>query len=286
MNKFILNLSLFILFIPMMLNADFTGMNFGAKAMAMGNAYLSIADEPAAIYWNPAGLAFQNKYVMSLSHENIYSIPGFYNDLAAMNIPIKPIHLGVGWSQMMLSGEYAEQVAVLAGAYQLKLGDVDVGIGISAKNYYAHLLNTFTGSNPVTEIGKIKLPGKFDTDAGALIKYQQITVGASAKNIFQPKFKFDRVSQPVLATYGVGANYSWKAGLVVSGDYQWDKDNSSWHIGSEIWFYDVFAPRIGVSDTNLTAGFGLKSTQWMLDGAIYAHESLGSTYRIEISWIF
>jgi hypothetical protein len=286
MNKLLLILSLFILFIPMLLFADFTGLNYGAKALAMGNAYVSIADEPSAVFWNPAGIAYQDKYVLSLSHENIYSIPGFFNDLAVINIPIKRMHLGVGWSQMMLSGEYAEQMTILDGAYRIKYNNFDFGVGMNAKHMYAHLLNSFQGSNPSTDIGSIKIPGKIDADAGAIIKYRQITLGASARNLLQTRFKFDRDSTPVLTNYGVGVNYYWNAGLLLSGEYQWDKNNSSWHVGSEIWFYNVFAPRLGVSDSNLTAGFGLKSSKWMLDGAVYAHESLGSTYRVEISWIF
>jgi hypothetical protein len=287
MNKFIYIVCLFIFFLPIFLFADFTGMNFGAKALAMGNAYISVADEPSAIFWNPAGIAYQNKYVVSLSHENIYAIPGFYNDLMAINLPFKPVHIGIGWSQIMLSGEYAEQVTILNGAFRvLKNGDFNCAVGVNAKHFYAHLLNVYQGSNPSTEIGKFNIPGKFDIDAGTIIKYQHITLGASARNLMKSSFKFDRESQSVLTTYGVGVNYAWAAGLVLSGDYQWDKENSSWNLGSEIWFYNVFAPRLGVSDSNLTAGFGLKTAKWMLDGAVYAHETLGSTYRIEISWIF
>lgn len=286
MKKFIFFSFLFIICLPILLFADFTGMNFGAKALAMGNAYISVADEPEAVFWNPAGLAFQDRYMLTLSHENIYSIPDFYNDMAVVNLPFKPVHIGLGWSQMILSGEYAEQVTSLTGAYRFKRGLFDFGFGVNAKHFYAHLLNTYQGSNPETNVGGLSIPGKFNADIGTLIKYQQISVGASAQNLLTSRFKFDRESKPVLATYGIGANYAWKAGLLVSGDYQWDRQSSSWHIGSEIWFYNVFAPRLGVSDSNLTAGFGLKTSKWMLDGAVYAHESLGSTYRIDISWIF
>ena len=45
--------------------AAFLKKNVGAKAVAMGGAFTSIADDPTAIYWNPAGLAFIQLYGVS-----------------------------------------------------------------------------------------------------------------------------------------------------------------------------------------------------------------------------
>ncbi|GAB4380521.1 MAG: outer membrane protein transport protein [Calditrichia bacterium] len=43
---------------------------FGARALGMGGAYMGVADDYSAIYWNPAGLAQMRKmeFWMSLSH--------------------------------------------------------------------------------------------------------------------------------------------------------------------------------------------------------------------------
>ncbi|HPT73225.1 MAG TPA: hypothetical protein PLE74_13195, partial [Candidatus Cloacimonadota bacterium] len=254
--------------------------------MALGDAYISLADEPSAIFWNPAGLTYQQHYKLSLSHENLYAIPGFYNDMLALNIPLKTVHLGFGWSQMMLEGEYAEQVTIISGAYKKSVGDFDISLGLNAKHLYAHLMNSYEGSNPESSISGFKIPGKLDADAGALIKYHQLSLGGSARNLLKPDFEFDDKSYQLPLSMGAGLSYKWNAGLLLTGDYHWDKNSSSWHVGSEIWFYNVFAPRLGMSDSNLTAGFGLKSRQWTLDGAMYAHEKLGSTYRVEFGWIF
>jgi hypothetical protein len=32
------------------------GMGIGARAMSLGGAFVSVADDPTAVYWNPAGL--------------------------------------------------------------------------------------------------------------------------------------------------------------------------------------------------------------------------------------
>lgn len=45
--------------------AAFLKKSVGAKAIAMGGAFTSIADDPTAIYWNPAGLASIQMYSVS-----------------------------------------------------------------------------------------------------------------------------------------------------------------------------------------------------------------------------
>ena len=35
----------------------FLKLGVGARAMGMGSAYVALADDPTAVYWNPAGLA-------------------------------------------------------------------------------------------------------------------------------------------------------------------------------------------------------------------------------------
>ena len=62
-------------------------------------------------------------------------------------------------------------------------------------------------------------------------------------------------------------------------DHTFGENISKWQFGSEIWFHNVFASRIGVMDQKLTIGFGLKSDLWRLDTAVLSHEELGSTYR-------
>ena len=69
-------------------------------------------------------------------------------------------------------------------------------------------------------------------------------------------------------------------------DYVWTKNDSQWNLGSELWFYEIFAARLGILNERLTAGFGLKTKYWSIDGAVIAHEKLGSTYRISLGLKF
>ncbi len=50
--------------------ANFLKIGVGGKAVAMGDAFTAIADDPSALYWNPGGLGFQNNVAVNFSYTN------------------------------------------------------------------------------------------------------------------------------------------------------------------------------------------------------------------------
>jgi hypothetical protein len=52
--------------------AEFLNIDVGPRAVGMGGAYSSIADDPSACYWNPAGLADIKGHVLMLQHNRYY----------------------------------------------------------------------------------------------------------------------------------------------------------------------------------------------------------------------
>ena len=47
---------------------EFLNWGAGARAMGLGKAFTGLADDPSAIYYNPAGLALQNPLQITLQH--------------------------------------------------------------------------------------------------------------------------------------------------------------------------------------------------------------------------
>ena len=84
----------------------------------------------------------------------------------------------------------------------------------------------------------------------------------------------------------LGICYNWQNSVNFLADYVLTANDSQWNLGSEMWFYDIFAARLGMLNEKLTAGFGLKTNNWSIDGAVIAHAKLGSTYRISIGLKF
>lgn len=48
--------------------AEFLKIPVGARAMGMGGAFVALADDPTAVYWNPAGLIFANRRQVYAEH--------------------------------------------------------------------------------------------------------------------------------------------------------------------------------------------------------------------------
>ncbi|MBM3287640.1 MAG: UPF0164 family protein, partial [Candidatus Eisenbacteria bacterium] len=47
---------------------QFLKLGVGARATAMGSAFVSVANDPSAVYWNPAGVARIQKNSVALNH--------------------------------------------------------------------------------------------------------------------------------------------------------------------------------------------------------------------------
>ena len=50
--------------------AKFLSIGVGSRAVGMGGAYTSIADDATAMYWNPAGISFYNTREVYFNHSN------------------------------------------------------------------------------------------------------------------------------------------------------------------------------------------------------------------------
>jgi hypothetical protein len=61
------------------LAGEFLQTGIGAKALAMGSAYVSVADDASATYWNPAGLVGQDMRQVLLQHSERFGDLVDYN---------------------------------------------------------------------------------------------------------------------------------------------------------------------------------------------------------------
>tara|TARA_Y100000590_G_scaffold469958_1_gene660945 strand:+ start:66 stop:1076 length:1011 start_codon:yes stop_codon:yes gene_type:complete len=68
--------------------AKFLSIGVGSKAVAMGGAFTSIADDATAMYWNPAGLSYFNTKELYFNHADWIADISF--DYFGFSIPIRP----------------------------------------------------------------------------------------------------------------------------------------------------------------------------------------------------
>jgi len=266
--------------------ADFTGLNQGARMMGVGNAFVGGKDDPTAVLLNPASLAVSQHVTMAISHENVYGIGDLWNDMLVATYPLKEANIALSIRQLALSNDYSEMVTGITYSKVLVDKSVKLSFGVTGKHEYAHVKSMDNVSDPETDIAGVKLPGRFDFDAGVAFDYKQLRIGVSGLNLAAPSFCFDQNSTEIKRELVAGWHYAWADDIHFYNDFVWRGNRAIANYGSEIWFFNTFAPRIGISDNMLTAGFGLKAKKWKVDGAVYAHEHLGSTYRLQFGWIF
>lgn len=67
--------------------AAFLKIPVGARGSSMGGAFVSLADDPSSLYWNPGGLSRNNKYALIVDHSPW--LPGLSYNFFGVVIPMQ-----------------------------------------------------------------------------------------------------------------------------------------------------------------------------------------------------
>lgn len=169
----------------------------GARAAGMGSAFVAIADDATAIYYNPGGLAFLNRRELALMHSpwlnNIWRDVGdLYYEFAAYVQPVKGwgtvggslIFLSEGRSQQTdrdgnVLGEFSSYEMAPHLSYGTKVGR-NVGLGGNFKIVYSHLYPGHLDDSPGTGVGTT-----WAFDFGLLYKgpIKRLSWGVTVQNV-------------------------------------------------------------------------------------------------------
>lgn len=201
--------------------AAFLKKSVGAKAIALGGAFTSIADDPTAIYWNPAGLALIQMYSVSAMGSTGASdkYPGLKDivpthNFFAVTVPLSKFTdvlgktvVGVGYISSKMSniqhtyltedGVYRGTMSNTDNAYYLSAG---VPIWEAATSLYVGATIkyiTYEFSNiGVSDSG-------IDFDAGVIYSIDTLNFGA----VLQKGVSMGDDSAPMTTKVGVSNNF-------------------------------------------------------------------------------
>lgn len=67
--------------------AEFLGVGYGPAGVAMGDAYVSMAQDISSTYWNPAGLAFMNQTEVMFAYQPWIADINTYYSAAGLTLP-------------------------------------------------------------------------------------------------------------------------------------------------------------------------------------------------------
>ncbi|MBM3321130.1 MAG: hypothetical protein FJY73_10685 [Candidatus Eisenbacteria bacterium] len=288
MKKAALSLLLLASLAPSNGDAYFDRLETGARAVAMAKTFHALADDPAAVYWNPAGLAWQRRAAVLLAHNRPYVVEDLSTNFAAFALPLPPAvgTAGVGWHRTSLANVVSEDLFFLSAGRRASIPVLgDLGIGITGKIFRVGYsdFRDFETSERVDYGSQTKLAA----DLGAIVRpHGDLRIGAIVRNVGEPRFDFvdggggTRMSAEVEGSI----TYLWNEASLVSAGFATNRRGDlSPAVGGEVLFFDVFALRSGLFDHEYWGGFGVLTGTWFFDAGFATHKTLGVSYTASIT---
>lgn len=223
----------------------------GPRAIAMGQAFVAVADDANAVYWNPAGLnqlggthltAQYDVFIETVRYDYFAAATKLGNEAAIgvgakiLSTGTEPAIIGVDAANNPITGtgsvgeNYMD--IDLAGAYRLSYY---FDVGITAK----YISKTLSGTSAST----------FAADVGVLYHtpIPHLQAGLNLQNI-GPGLKFDQVADPLPFNVKVGVAYKmFNDDFVVDYDLNIPSDDPYVIncLGGEYWYKDTLVGRFG-----------------------------------------
>lgn len=266
---------------------QFLNTQAGAKATAMGGAFSAVADDPSAVYWNPAGMAWMPRMEIQTTY-NQWFMDTFFQDLGgvfptvwgAVGGRLSYINFG-SFDLRDQSGNLLGSTTpqAWAGAFSAAARFGNLGFGLSAKADQ----ESFGGYS----IGGLGL------DAGALFRSEWGSFALGMRNIGQaadyslpteyyaggaailgPPSFFVRLSTDATLTSGSpvlhhGLEWGFERVFFLRGGYQW-----------------IVQPQEAQDQAGFGGGVGVQIANFQLDYSITSYGDLGLTNKIALSYAF
>lgn len=168
-------------------DASFPDVGLGARPMGMGGAFVALADDANAVFWNPAGLSSLQKYEFSSMYLSLYGLDVSTQLLCATYR--HPFRGGVGIG-ILRTGEsdlYTEDsVIVAAGQNLYPFIKTNLSVGVNLKLLHKGYQGIDIADDPLFEEGTSV--SQLSCDAGILwhtrYKFIPLSIGGTIENLF------------------------------------------------------------------------------------------------------
>ena len=297
---------------------EFLKIGVGARALGMGGAFIAIADDASAAYWNPAGMANLQHGELLFMHSEHYGAQANH-DYFGFAQPLdtdRPSSVGIGLIRLAI-----DDITVNKDAYDdlNGNGEHDDGEPILTDQFtsdsdveYGLLLTYGRQMNDRLALGgnvKVLRQGLLDNtsfgmglDLGMLYALRpDLAVGARLADATTTQISWDTGTRETVApTLALGFRWSrgispLRGSLTAAGDlgvYFDGRDEAAQtglgdlQGGLEYWYDETVAARVGSDAGNFTAGAGLRIRSLGVDYAFLSHDELEDTHRVSASLRF
>jgi len=265
--------------------ADFDDTGVGARPMGMGGAFVGLADNVYALYYNPAGLGWQKRSELATEYERLYwglsddsNISGgfigyvhplkFYSHEqekirkstgtvtgarkstdTVKTVLIEKVKnygvIGVGWVNFGLNDVYEE--SILSLSWGKRYGN-RLSYGLNTKFLtQKYTQDAYTRIDPVFDYGSLSSLSAYSFDIGLLYNIApRVFTGLMVMDVNQPDLGF-KETEKLPMSIKTGICYRDKALKVLTDVIKKDEDIRI-NCGAERWFFkNSFGVRGGTS---------------------------------------
>jgi hypothetical protein len=268
----------------------FLKLGIGARAMGMGSAYVALADDPTALYWNPAGLGAVEGSQVTVMHNEW--IQDFRQEFAGVTRSFGGSAAGVGISGFYTSEfEKRDDVGNLIGHF----GFNDFAVTGAFAHRFPHQATGGVAVKFIREMidQETATAVAFDLGAQMGLGHSGLRLGAAIQNLGGDA-KFISESFPLPRTIRAGAAFqraipSLTGKGTLSAEVRKARgDDSRVHVGGEFEYKERVALRAGAKfgydDESMSFGLGLIQHRFHFDYALVPFSSnLGTTHFVSLN---
>ncbi len=253
----------------------------GERALALGGAYVAVADDPGGMIWNPAGLARIQRKNLYASHTNLIGM-GFGEQLGMLALPSWKLGtVGLGFRRFGVDGIEGrdDRGTVYDDNLQDSETEITLGYGRSingiwdlglALKYQQQRLAGYSDGAPGLDVGVLVKP--LLAAGGQSTVAQSFNLGFAIRNLIEPNIRLieEGVKDPTGLRFGMAYDGDISEGihLLVSADMEKTREmDSHLHAGAEVRLFDLLALRLGSNAGMMTAGAGFRVANLNVDYA-------------------
>ncbi|MFA5113062.1 MAG: PorV/PorQ family protein [Candidatus Margulisiibacteriota bacterium] len=263
---------------------EFLKLGAGARPLAMGDAYTGLADDSAAIFYNPAGLANLN-FPEVMTMYNKYLVDSL-QQAAGIVYPTRYGIIGVGYSGFN-SGDIQgyDQNGAATTVFTTGSSCLTLALGRQFNPALSYGISLKQVSEKLADNSASALAA----DAGLFYRINQnVTAGLAATNL-GAGLKFISDNTPFPTAYRGGLAFSGRLygdAVNLTGDLVSYADGTKMNFGAEYVLRNLLSLRAGLSGNSLRAGLGVSANLFSLDYAYLGHQDLGAAHQVSVSLLF
>jgi tetratricopeptide (TPR) repeat protein len=268
----------------------------GNRALALGGAFVAVADDASAAIWNPGGLGIVPRREFQASWSKLYGLD-MTESYFALALP--SWRLGTAAASVRsfgVGGIEGRDARNSVYDDDLTSSDTEISIGYgrtltdglsagAAFKFRQQSLAGFSASGMGADVGLLLRPD-------AVLGIQQdwmrgMTIGVALRNVVEPTLRLDKdnVADPMSLRLGAAYGRSFLSGgsLLASVELERTAEMTPRaHAGLELRFHPLVTLRGGFDDGQPTAGAGIQWHGVLLD-YLFADNELGTVHRLGVS---